>query len=57
MKKYEVRGWYRYADNEKDFIYEEITADSQQMVISIFTQKRITIYDYPFKSNKNQITN
>jgi hypothetical protein len=38
MKKYEVRGWYRYADNEKDFIYEEITADSQQMVISIFTQ-------------------
>ena len=38
MKRYEVKGWFRYGDNEKDFIYEEIIADSQQMVISIFTQ-------------------
>ena len=36
MKQYEVKGWYRYADNEKDYEYANIIAANEQMVITIF---------------------
>ena len=36
MKQYEVKGWYRYADNEKDYEYAKIIASSEQMVITLF---------------------
>lgn len=36
MKQYEVKGWYRYADNEKDYEYVKIIAENEQMVITLF---------------------
>ena len=36
MKQYEVKGWYRYADNEKDYEYAKIIAENEQMVIMLF---------------------
>jgi hypothetical protein len=36
MKQYEVKGWYRYADNEKDYEYANIIAENEQMVITLF---------------------
>ena len=38
MKRYEVRGWYRYEDDEKDFEYADIIAENEQMVITIFKE-------------------
>ena len=38
MKRYEVKGWFRYADNEKDYQYANITAENEQMVITIFKE-------------------
>ena len=36
MKRYEVRGWYRFGDNEKDFEYADIVAENEQDVITMF---------------------
>ena len=36
MKQYEVKGWYRYSDNEKDYEYAKIIAENEQMVITLF---------------------
>ena len=38
MKRYEVKGWFRYGDNEKDYQYADITAENEQMVIIIFKE-------------------
>jgi len=38
MKTFEVEGWYRYADNEKDYQSADITAENEQMVITIFKE-------------------
>ena len=36
MKQYEVKGWYRYSDNEKDYEYAKIIAENEHMVITLF---------------------
>lgn len=38
MKRYEVKGWFRYGDNEKDYQHADITAENEQMVITIFKE-------------------
>ena len=38
MKRYEVKGWFRYGDNEKDYQYADIIAENEQMVITIFKE-------------------
>ena len=36
MKIYEVTGWYRYSDNEKDFIFNNLEAEYPQQAIALF---------------------
>jgi len=36
MKRYDVKGWFRYGDNEKDYQHAEIVAENEQMVITLF---------------------
>jgi hypothetical protein len=36
MRTFEVYGWYRYADNEKDYVYESIEAEYEQQSIALF---------------------
>jgi hypothetical protein len=36
MKTFEVKGWYRYGDNQKDYVYESIEAEYTQQAIALF---------------------
>ena len=40
MKTFEIEGWYRYGDNEKDFEVETFKAENLDEAISLFKDKR-----------------
>jgi hypothetical protein len=39
MKTFEVEGWYRYNNDEKDFITKEIVCNTPEQAIKIFNIK------------------
>jgi len=38
MKRYDVKGWFRYGDNEKDYQHAEIVAENEQDVLHYFKE-------------------
>lgn len=38
MKEYKIEGWYRYGDNEKDYEFETIQAESAEIAMKNFLE-------------------